>query len=189
MPRISSFFGIVIEMYFGDHPPPHFHARYSGERAARPRSLSRSRLAGSLSKRALRLVREWAEQHRGDLEANWERVVNSDQPESIDPTAMTEMITVTDVEPLEGLRIRATFSDGAIKDIDLSELIGKGSVFAPIRDQREIFEQVRVNSESHTVEWPGEVDLDPDVLYGHFEPASGIRLKRRTIREPIRAAN
>jgi hypothetical protein len=42
-------------------------------------------LAGSLSKRALRLVREWTEQHRGDLEANWERVVNSDQPESIDP--------------------------------------------------------------------------------------------------------
>jgi hypothetical protein len=33
VPRISSFFGIVIEMYFGDHPPPHFHARYSGESA------------------------------------------------------------------------------------------------------------------------------------------------------------
>jgi Domain of unknown function (DUF4160) len=27
------FFGIVIEMYFGDHPPPHFHAHYSGESA------------------------------------------------------------------------------------------------------------------------------------------------------------
>jgi len=101
---------------------------------------------------------------------------------------MTEMITVTDVEPLEGLRIRATFSDGAIEEIDLSELIGKGSVFAPIRDRREIFEQVRVNPESHTVEWPGEVDLDPDVLYGRFEPASGAHLKRRTIREPVRAA-
>jgi Domain of unknown function (DUF4160) len=23
----------VIEMYFGDHPPPHFHARYSGDAA------------------------------------------------------------------------------------------------------------------------------------------------------------
>lgn len=22
MPRISTFFGIVIEMYYGDHPPP-----------------------------------------------------------------------------------------------------------------------------------------------------------------------
>jgi hypothetical protein len=31
VPRISEFYGIVIEMYFRDHPPPHFHARYSGE--------------------------------------------------------------------------------------------------------------------------------------------------------------
>ena len=34
MPRISSFYGIDIEMYFGDHLPPHFHARY-GEHEAR----------------------------------------------------------------------------------------------------------------------------------------------------------
>ena len=33
MPRISEFYGIVIEMYFADHAPPHFHARYSGEEA------------------------------------------------------------------------------------------------------------------------------------------------------------
>lgn len=102
---------------------------------------------------------------------------------------MSDIIRVTDVEPLEGFQIRATFSDGAVKEIDLSELIGKGGVFAPIRDRREIFEQVRVNPESHTVEWPGEVDLDPDVLYGRFEPASGARLERRTIREPAQAAN
>lgn len=28
MPKISVFFGIIIEMYFEDHNPPHFHARY-----------------------------------------------------------------------------------------------------------------------------------------------------------------
>src|ERR1044072_5535364 len=33
MPRISSFYGIVIEMYYGDHPPHHFHARYGDRRA------------------------------------------------------------------------------------------------------------------------------------------------------------
>lgn len=100
---------------------------------------------------------------------------------------MSEIINVTDVEPLEGLRIRATFSDGAVKEIDLSELLGAGGVFATIRDRREIFEQVNVNPESHTVEWPGEVDVDPEVLYGRFEPASGARLKRRTVREPTHA--
>lgn len=57
-------------------------------------------------------------------------------------------------------------------------------MFTPIREHREVFEQVRVNSETQTVEWPGEVDLDPEVLYGRFEPASGARIERRTIREP-----
>ena len=33
MPEISRFYGIVIQMYFGDHPPPHFHAHYTGQRA------------------------------------------------------------------------------------------------------------------------------------------------------------
>jgi hypothetical protein len=84
MPRISSFFGIAIEMYFGDHPPPHFHARYGGE-MAKVEIATGALLAGSLPKRALRLVREWTEQHRDELEVNWRRVVNSDPPESIEP--------------------------------------------------------------------------------------------------------
>ncbi len=97
---------------------------------------------------------------------------------------MTELNKVSDVEPLEGYWIRVTFADGAVKEIDLSEVVARGGVFAPIRDRREVFEQVRVNPESRTVEFPGEVDLDPDVLYGPFQPASGVRITRRTVREP-----
>jgi hypothetical protein len=97
---------------------------------------------------------------------------------------MNEIIKVTAVEPLEGLRIRATFSDGAIKEIDLREVFGKGGVFEPLRKHRDTFLAVRVNEETGAVEWPGEVDLDPEVLYGRFEPASGARIARRTLREP-----
>jgi hypothetical protein len=100
---------------------------------------------------------------------------------------MSEIVSITDVEPLDGFWIRASFSDGAIKEIDLSELIAKGSAFAPIRDRREVFDQVHVNPETHTIEWPGEVDLDPEVLYGHFEPASGAHIDRRVIQEPVHA--
>lgn len=57
-------------------------------------------------------------------------------------------------------------------------------MFAPIGVHREVFERVAVNHESGTVEWPGEVDLDPEVLYGRYEPASGHRIKSRTIRQP-----
>ena len=101
---------------------------------------------------------------------------------------MTEIIYVTDVQPLKGHRIRVTFDDGAIKEIDLSALLAAGGVFAPIYERREVFEQVAVNPESGTVEWPGEVDLDPEVLYGRYEPASGRRIERRTVREPATAA-
>jgi hypothetical protein len=99
---------------------------------------------------------------------------------------MSKIISITEVMPLQGLRIRATFSDGAVKEIDLSDLMARGGVFAPIRDHRDIFEKVRVNPETHTVEWPNEVDLDPEVLYGRFEPASGARIERRTIQKPVR---
>jgi hypothetical protein len=84
VPRVSEFFGIVIEMFYGDHPPPHFHARYGAE-SAKIAIADGEVVAGSLSGRALRLVREWLEEHREELEANWERVVSLETPERIDP--------------------------------------------------------------------------------------------------------
>ena len=35
-----------------------------------------------------------------------------------------------------------------------------------------------------TIEWLGEIDLDANVLCGRFEPASGVRIARRMIRQP-----
>jgi hypothetical protein len=99
---------------------------------------------------------------------------------------MSKMITITAVEALEGYRIRATFSDGAVKEIDLGGMIGSArGVFRSLGDPK-TFGQARVNPETGTVEWPGEVDLDPEVLYGRYESASGARIERRTIRAPAR---
>jgi len=84
VPRISEFYGIVIEMYFADHPPPHFHARYGGEEATIVIA-SGAVLAGSLPGRALRLVREWLAVHRDELDANWERARNHEAPEPVAP--------------------------------------------------------------------------------------------------------
>lgn len=99
----------------------------------------------------------------------------------------SEMIRAVDVEALQGYVVRVSFSDGAVKEIDLSEDLAKArGVFVPLRDPR-IFSEVRINEFSGTVEWPGEVDLDPEVLYGRFEPASGPPMRRRTVRQPQRA--
>lgn len=84
MPRISSFYGIVITMYFGDHPPPHFHARH-GDETATIEIATAAVIKGFLSPRAMRLVREWTELHRAELAANFERVVREESPTRIEP--------------------------------------------------------------------------------------------------------
>jgi hypothetical protein len=73
MPRLSAFYEIVIYMYRPDHPPPHFPAQY-GEQVAQIDLTSLEVLIGSVPARALRLVREWAELHRGELAMNWDLV-------------------------------------------------------------------------------------------------------------------
>lgn len=100
---------------------------------------------------------------------------------------MTDLIKINHVEPLEDHWVRLEFSDGAVKDVDLGELLARGGVFAEIRDDRQAFEQVRVNAESQTIEWPGGLDLDPEVLYGRHEPATGDRIARRTVKLPTAA--
>lgn len=72
MPQISRFFGISITMYFRDHSPPHFHARYAEHKA----EINMKTLAitkGSLPPRQLNLVRRWATLHQTELLANWKR--------------------------------------------------------------------------------------------------------------------
>lgn len=89
---------------------------------------------------------------------------------------------ITDLLLLDDDWLRLWFADGAIIDIDAGAIIATGEVFAPLRADRALFEQVRVNPASGTIEWPGEVDVCPDVLYGRGEPASGKRFGRRVVR-------
>ena len=97
---------------------------------------------------------------------------------------MKELVRITAVDPIDGHWVRLWFTDGAVKDVDLGEALAGGGVFEAIYRDRDVFEQVRVNPESRTIEWPGGVDLDPDVLYGTFEAADGIRMTRRVVSEP-----
>jgi hypothetical protein len=70
---------------------------------------------------------------------------------------------VTDVTYLDGYKLRLTFSDSAIKDVDLqNELYGE--VFEPLKDP-ELFKQVTINLETNTIEWPNGADFAPEFLY------------------------
>jgi hypothetical protein len=89
--------------------------------------------------------------------------------------------TITEVEPLAERWLRLTFGDGAVHEVDLADLLQAGGVFAAIRDDEEVFRAVAVDREFGTILWPGDVDLDPDVLRGDRHPASGRHLPRRVI--------
>ena len=71
MPIISRFYGILIAMYFNDHNPPHFHAKYAGREALF--NFEGDILEGELPKRAVQFVQEWISYHKEELEDNWEK--------------------------------------------------------------------------------------------------------------------
>lgn len=62
MPELSRFFGIIVMMFYDDHPPPHFHVRYGSQKAIVAIE-ALALLDGRLSPRALGMVMEWAALH------------------------------------------------------------------------------------------------------------------------------
>jgi hypothetical protein len=59
-------------MYFQEHAPPHFHAKYGENRAAFS-ILDLKLIEGKLPKRVISLVLEWAFEHRDELMEDWKR--------------------------------------------------------------------------------------------------------------------
>ena len=84
MPTISVFYGIVIQMFWQDHAPPHFHALYAEYEALIDlRDLRVMR--GSLPRRAMALVLEWATEHRNELMEDWNLCNQLQTPKPIAP--------------------------------------------------------------------------------------------------------
>jgi hypothetical protein len=84
MPEICRFYGILVRMYFADHPPAHLHVLYAG-REALVRLDDLTVVRGDLSPRALALTREWAVADRELLLHNWQRVQAGMAPVSVPP--------------------------------------------------------------------------------------------------------
>ena len=70
MPEIARFYGIIIKLFFGDHPPPHFHAVY-GEHVGLFNIETLEMIEGDLPKRAKKLIIEWATLNKSQLKEMW----------------------------------------------------------------------------------------------------------------------
>ena len=83
MPSISMFFGIIIYMYFDEHVPPHFHARYQDFKAVF--SFDGELMEGTMPQTQLKMISAWAVIHKEELIANWTLAENKEPLYKIEP--------------------------------------------------------------------------------------------------------
>jgi hypothetical protein len=78
VPTIASFEGLVVKLYFSDHPPPHVHV-YAGRvgrpgvQTARFSIETGEKIDGRLPAAKLATVASWCERHREALRVDWQR--------------------------------------------------------------------------------------------------------------------
>jgi len=84
MPTISTFYGILIQMFWNDHSPPHFHALY-GEFEVIINIETLEAIKGSMPRRALSFIIEWAVIHREELREDWKLCEMRKPPKKIAP--------------------------------------------------------------------------------------------------------
>ena len=70
---------------------------------------------------------------------------------------------VTAVNYIKVYELRVEFSNGMVKDVDLSGEL-HGEIFEPLKDV-EFFKRVTVNVETNTTEWPNGADFAPEFLF------------------------
>ncbi len=69
MPIICQFFGIKIYIYWKDHAPPHFHAKYGDDEIIV--EIKSGNISGNMSNRAIKMIQEWRELHKDELLKDW----------------------------------------------------------------------------------------------------------------------
>lgn len=83
MPIISRFFGIVIYIYWRDHMPAHFHAKYQDQEITV--DMETGLIKGNMGRKAIALIQEWRELHKAELMENWELARQKKELRRIDP--------------------------------------------------------------------------------------------------------
>ncbi len=150
MPIISTFFGIVIRMYYSDHAPPHFHAEYQGQRATFD-------FTGRLLAGDMRLTPP----NSGRTGRTWRRGGPSSGSSPWSEVAVSTLPCVVKAEYRGAHRIHVWFDDGREKTLDFAQWL-KGPVFEPLKDQAYFS---RFFLDGGPIGWPNGADIAPETLY------------------------
>jgi len=158
---MSRFFRIVIAMYYGDHAPPHFHARYAGHDVTV--RISDGLVSGEFP------PRPWARCSNGtfNIKKSWLRIGSQHAITSRSEISIRwnePMIPkLESVEYVTRYTIRVRFSDGLEGDVNLEDELW-GEVFEPLKNLA-VFRDLHLDTEFNTVRWPSGADLAPEFLH------------------------
>jgi hypothetical protein len=148
MPTIAIIDGVRVMMFANDHAPPHFHAKYA-EHEALISIATGDILEGSLPLTKLRLVREWLQRRRAHVAFVWTEIRAHQYRGGPDPM---KRYAVKNVEAVRYPVLRIVFEDGLTGEIDLSETISSGEMFAPLKDPT-YFKGVALAEGGHSFGW------------------------------------
>ena len=85
---------------------------------------------------------------------------------------------VTDFQIVGPHRLRIAFRDGLVREIDFRPILA-GALYGPLRD-RNVFDQVRLDPEVHTLVWPNGADFDPATLHEWSELLPAVEERARS---------
>ena len=149
-------------MFYREHGVPHFHAVY-GEHEISV-EIETTTIHGNFPPRALKLVLEWTNLHRGELLENWQLARLGQPLARIAPLGVSIMnYHVVEARYVGGHVVWLRFRDGTSGEIDLEPAL-QGPIFEPLRDPS-VFCQFQIHPEFHTLVWPNGADVAPEFLH------------------------
>ena len=83
MPTVSAFYGIIIEIRYDDHNPPHFHAIYNEYEALF--DFDGNIIKGEFPPKKAKMVSVWADIHKEELDTGWKMAKIGKEPYDIPP--------------------------------------------------------------------------------------------------------
>ena len=80
---------------------------------------------------------------------------------------------VESFEKVSLFTLKVVFDDTTVQVIDFRSVL-RGDLYGPLNDPV-LFDQVRVDSEVHTLVWPNGADFDPAILHDWTQAGSALR--------------
>lgn len=91
------------------------------------------------------------------------------------------------VERVGNYVLRLRFDDGTTRTVDFEPVLA-GELFGPLRDPQ-LFAQVSLDPEVHTIVWPTGADFDPSILHDWPEHEAAFRAAAANWVEPQAAVS